>query len=103
MQAVADARGSWSSLVRLFGVRPGIPPPLCVYLFGSISAPVAIWWAAGVNQLPMQAALFWSIACFVPYLRTHRVRHLPQHAGLAGGRARVLREDAARAGGAPDS
>lgn len=75
MQAVADA-GLVVLLVRLFGVRPGILPPLCVYLFGSISAPVAIWWAAGVNQLPMQAALFWSIACFVPYLRTHRVRHL---------------------------
>jgi len=75
LQVVADA-GLVVLLVRLFGVRPGILPPLCVYLFGSISTPVAIWWAAGVNQLPLQAALFWSIACFVPYLRTGRPRHL---------------------------
>lgn len=63
-------------LVRLFGRRAGILPPLAIYLFAVITVPVAIWWAAGVNQIPMQASLFWALACHVSYLRTRRLRHV---------------------------
>jgi NADH:ubiquinone oxidoreductase subunit 6 (subunit J) len=75
MQVLADA-GAVVMLVRLFGARPGILPPLAVYLFCVISVPVAIWWAAGVNQIPMQITLFWALASHVAYLRTQRSRHL---------------------------
>jgi hypothetical protein len=74
-QLLADV-GLVVMLVRLFGARAGILPPLAVYLFCVISVPVAIWWAAGVNQLPLQVALFWSTASHVQYLRTRRLRHL---------------------------
>jgi hypothetical protein len=69
MQLLADV-GLVVLLLRLFGARPGILPPLTVYLFCVISVPVAIWWAAGVNQLPLQITLFWSLASHVQYLRT---------------------------------
>jgi len=73
MQALADI-GLVVLLVRLFGSRPGILPPLAIYLFSVISVPEAIWWAAGVNQLPMQVVLFWGVASHVTYLRTGRFR-----------------------------
>ncbi len=62
-------------LVRMFGVRPGILPPLALYLFNPITMPVAIWWAAGVNQLPMHIAFFGALASHVQYLRSRRIRH----------------------------
>ncbi|NYD41551.1 hypothetical protein [Nocardioides panaciterrulae] len=74
MQALADA-GLLVLLLRLFGARRGILPPLALYLFCAISMPIAIWWAAGVNQLPMQVVWFWALACHVSYLRRGRVRH----------------------------
>ncbi len=71
MQLLANV-GAVVLLVRLFGVRAGILPPLALYLFCVISVPVAIWWAAGVNQLPLQCALFWALAAHVKHLRTRR-------------------------------
>ncbi len=75
MQLLANV-GLLVMLVRLFGARWGILPPLVVYLFCTISVPVAIWWAAGVNQLPLQIVLFWGMAAHVSYLRSTRPRHL---------------------------
>jgi hypothetical protein len=75
LQLLADV-GLVVMLVRLFGARWGILPPLAVYLFCVISVPVAVWWAAGVNQIPLQIVLFWSLATHVEYLRTRRARHL---------------------------
>jgi hypothetical protein len=77
LQALASA-GALVMLHRMFGWRPGILPPLCVYLFCVISVPVGIWWAAGANQLPLQIALFWGMASHVAYLQTRRTRHLAQ-------------------------
>jgi hypothetical protein len=77
MQLLADV-GLLVLLVRLFGSRAGILPPLALYLFCVISVPVAIWWAAGVNQLPMQIALFWGLASHVQHLRTRRLEPLLQ-------------------------
>ncbi len=74
MQVLADA-GLLVLLLRLFGARRGILPPLALYLFSAISMPIAIWWAAGVNQLPMQVVWFWALAAHVSYLRDGRVRH----------------------------
>src|SRR5215213_7550446 len=48
LQALASV-GLVVLLVRMFGVRPGILPPLALYLFCMTGTPVAIWWAAAVN------------------------------------------------------
>jgi len=75
MQAAADV-GLLVLLVRMFGLRPGILPPLALYLFTVFSTPMSVWWAAGVNQVPLQVVLFWSLASHVSYLRTREARHL---------------------------
>jgi len=74
MQAVADL-GLLLLLVRWFGVRPGILPPLALYLFCVISVPVMVWWAAAANQVPLQIVLFFALQTHVAYLRTRRIRH----------------------------
>jgi len=74
LQAGASIALLWM-LVRVFGVRPGILPPLAFYLFCVITTPVAIWWAAGVNQLPWHIALFAGLGTHATYLRTHRLRY----------------------------
>lgn len=71
MQAIASV-GCLVLLLSAFGRRPGILPPLAIYLFSVISLPAFIWWAAGVNQLPMQIALFWGLLTHLAYLRTRR-------------------------------
>jgi hypothetical protein len=75
LQAAADI-GLVVLLVRLFGVRAGILPPLVLYLFCMTGTPVAIWWAAAVNAIPMQVALFWGMTAHVAYLRSRSWRHL---------------------------
>lgn len=77
MQAIADV-GLLVLLLRLFGSRPGILPPLALYLSSVISVPIAIWWAAGANQLPLQVVLFWGLGAHLSYLRTGRARHALQ-------------------------
>jgi hypothetical protein len=85
LQALADL-GLLALLVRMFGVRPGILPPLALYLFSVVSVPMAVWWAAGVNQLPLQVALFWGLCAHVSYLRTGRWQHaVTAAAWVAGG------------------
>jgi hypothetical protein len=69
LQAVADV-GLLMLLVRFFGPRPGILPPLALYLFTVFSVPLAVWWAAGINQLALHAALCWGLVAVVSYLRT---------------------------------
>jgi hypothetical protein len=75
MQAVASL-GLVFLLVRMFGARPGILPPLALYLFCMIGTPVAIWWAAAVNAIPLQIALFFGLAAHIEYLRSRAARHL---------------------------
>lgn len=74
LQAGAAGALLWM-LVRMFGARPGILPPLALYLFCVITTPVAIWWAAGINQLPWHIALFAGLGTHATYLRTHRLRY----------------------------
>lgn len=69
LQAMADL-GLMMLLIRLFGPRAGILVPLAIYLFSAASIPVFIWWAAGINQLPMHLTLFWGLRSFLQHLRT---------------------------------
>lgn len=61
----------WWLLRTIFGDRPGILPPLALYLFLPASLGSVVWWAAALNQLPHQIALFCFLAFHVRYLRTH--------------------------------
>lgn len=75
LQAVA-AIGFFRLLTHLFGSRRAVLPLLAIYLFSVISLPAFIWWAAGINQLPLQIALFFGLHSHVSYLRTRRVRYV---------------------------
>lgn len=71
MQALASL-GCLALLRSLFGARWGILAPLSLYLFSAITLPAFVWWAAGMNQLPLQIALFWGLLLHVSYLRRPR-------------------------------
>lgn len=53
----------------LFGLRLGILAPLSFYLFTAIPFPAFMWWAASLNQLPMQLSLFLAVWAWTAYLR----------------------------------
>jgi hypothetical protein len=74
MQALASF-GCLVLLVSAFGQRWGVLPPLAIYLFTVISLPAFIWWAAGINQLPLQIAFFWGLVTHLAYLRTRRLKY----------------------------
>jgi hypothetical protein len=71
MQALADL-GLLRLLLLAFGRRWGILPPLVVYLATSFTVESSVWWATGVQALPLQIAFFWAMGCQVTYLRTRR-------------------------------
>lgn len=57
----------------MFGLRPGILPPLALFLASVIPLEGSIWWAAAINLLPLQIALFFGLAAHLDYLRTGRL------------------------------
>ncbi len=71
MQALADV-GLLRLLLLAFGRRWGILPPLVAYLATSYTVGSAVWWATGVQALPVQIAFFWAMSSQVTYLRTRR-------------------------------
>jgi len=72
LQALADA-GALVFLFSAFGRRPGVLPPLAIYLFTVVSLPALVWWAAGINQLPFLAAIWWAGWTHLRYLRSRRI------------------------------
>lgn len=75
MQAIASV-GMLVFLASAFGRRFGILVLLAIYLFTVISFPAFIWWAAGVNALPLQIAIGWGGWAHLNYLRSRRIRWL---------------------------
>ena len=75
MQAVAGV-GMLRLLISLFGHRRLVLVLLAGYLGYVFTLPAGLWWAAGINQLPLQIALAFGLTSHLAYLRTARVRHL---------------------------
>lgn len=59
----------------LLGPRPALLAVLSLYLFSPLTVPSFAWWAAGLNSLPLQAALAWVAGDAVLLARTGRRRH----------------------------
>ena len=96
LQALAGF-GMLRLLVSLFGRRPLVLALLAGYLAYVFTLSAGIWFAAGINQLPMQVALVFGLHAHVEYLRHRRIRSLVAALLWTVGRAAVLREDAAAA------
>lgn len=74
-QAVSGAACVWM-LVTLFGARPLILAPLTLFLSSAVPLPAAMWWSGNVSAQPLEIAFFVSVAAWVRYLRTRRLRWL---------------------------
>ncbi|KUI33233.1 hypothetical protein AU196_12430 [Mycobacterium sp. IS-1742] len=59
----------------ILGWRPVLLVPLTFALFTPLAVPGFAWWAAGLNSLPMLAALTWVCADAVLLVRTGRRRY----------------------------
>ncbi|MBB3038706.1 hypothetical protein [Hoyosella altamirensis] len=62
-------------LVVLLGWRPVLYVPLTFFLLSPLTLPAFAWWAAGLNALPLQAALAWVTADTVRLIETRRRRY----------------------------
>ena len=74
MEALAGV-AMYALLAALFGRRPAILVPLALYLFGTITLPATLWWAAALNQLPGITAVTLALLGQVHYHRTGRLRY----------------------------
>ncbi len=73
MVALADLACVWM-LLELFGARKGVLLPLAAYLGSAVVMPGTMWFAAALDQLPLQIVLCAAVAAWVRYLRTGRAR-----------------------------
>lgn len=71
LAALAVLRALWL----LLGPRPVLPAVLALYLFAPLTVPSFAWWAAGLNSLPLQAALAWVAGDALLLVRTGRRRY----------------------------
>jgi hypothetical protein len=60
----------------LFGNRPAILIPLAVYLLCPLTVPDLVWWANGIEGVPLALAIFMSLDAHVRYLRSGRGRSM---------------------------
>ena len=60
----------------ILGRRPVLLVPLIFALFTPLTVPAFAWWAAGLNSLPLQAALAWVCGSAILFVRTGDRRHL---------------------------
>jgi len=75
MQALAGV-GMLRLLLSMFGRTPFVLALLTGYLSFVFTLSAGIWFAAGINQLPLQIALVFGLHAHLAYLRHRRVRSL---------------------------
>ncbi|MBM7515258.1 hypothetical protein [Nocardioides nitrophenolicus] len=68
MTLAASVSCAWM-LVTLFGRRGPSLVLLALYVSSAMTVPATTWWAAALNQLPLQTAFFLAIGCWVRHLR----------------------------------
>lgn len=68
MAAMAAVACLWM-LITLFGWRRRTLALLALYLTTAMTLPAFMWWAAGLNQLPLQTVFFVAVGSWVRYLR----------------------------------
>lgn len=82
----------WHALRVLFGDRRIILVPLALYLLTPLTVPTLGWWAAALNNLPLQIAIAMAIAAHVRYLRRGHYGYAMQAAGwIAFGMASYIK------------
>lgn len=69
LMASAAALACLWFLVTLFGWRRRTLAVLALYLTTAMTVPAFVWWAAALNQVPLQAVFFVAVAAWVRYLR----------------------------------
>ncbi|HEX2892740.1 MAG TPA: hypothetical protein VHO29_01905 [Marmoricola sp.] len=74
MQLLAGL-GMLRLLRSMFGDRPVVLVLLAGYLSYVFTLSAGVWFAAGINQLPMQIALVFGLHAHLAYLRSGRLRH----------------------------
>ena len=75
LQVVASL-GMLRLLRSMFGDTRAVLALLTGYLFLIFTVPAGVWFAAGINQLPLQIALVFGLHAHLEYLRTHSRRAL---------------------------
>ncbi|MEZ5095192.1 MAG: hypothetical protein R2731_03165 [Nocardioides sp.] len=75
LQAVAGL-GMLRLLRSMFGESQLVLALLAGYLFYVFTLPAGLWFAAGINQLPLQVALVFGLHAHLAYLRTRRWQHV---------------------------
>lgn len=73
---VLAAIGMLRLLLSMFGRNRAVLALLLGYLTLVFTLPASVWFAAGVNQLPLQVALAFGLRSHLAYLRTRRRFHL---------------------------
>lgn len=73
LQALAGT-ACWAMLCELFGVRWWCLAPLALYLFSPLTLTAFFWWAAALNQVPVQLCFFLVVLLHVRHLRSGRRR-----------------------------
>lgn len=75
LQALAGF-GMLRLLLSMFGRRWLVIALLAGYLAYVFTLSAGIWWAAGINQLPLLVSFAFGMHAFLDHLRTHRTRSL---------------------------
>ena len=75
LQALAGV-GMLRLLLSMFGHRWAVVALLAAYLGYVFTLSAGIWWAAGINQLPLLVSFAFGLHAFLAHLRTHRATSL---------------------------